>query len=962
MEAALGILGATAIHVGDGLRDDWEFPKSRAMLATLLVHQGRALPDETLQAWVWGDENPPLRLSSTLDTYATRIRRLLQRCTAPAKLRGSNGTYRLETDRKHIDYFIFRELTTVAQRLARVGDAIGALNSAEQALSLQRGRALKDVRSPRAAAWRTAFEQNVMLPANVARLSALLDLDRGDEALILLDDLQPDFPTAPALRRIRMATLCALEREDEATEYYLTTRRALIDAGDHQAATHLTRHYEELAANRHSGRPSTAIAMSHRPRLLPHDVADFVGRQELLAALDSAAVNNDGEPLRGVVLIEGMAGVGKTALAVHWGYQSRARFPDGELVINLHGYSDDPTITQGAVVDQFLTELGHEPNRATSPKSREVELRRALAGRYTLVILDNALDSNHIRDLLPVLSDCLVLVTSRRRLTSIGASYGARLVRVEPMSHRESENLLAVHAGKPENATDSEFTKLAELCGGLPLFLTVVGQNITDYRAAGRKSDMERRRELLQTGIGGDGDRTPHALMAFSYQSLKDTVRRAFRLLGLLPGPEFGARVAAACLGWDERETRAVLATLVGANLVNRSDVADRYQFHDLIRVCAHGFANDDEPHISRSAAERRILGFYLNSGIAAERALYPNQAEPPPMLLEDNVTVETFTTVDEARAWFDAERVNLVAAVALAARAGHHDYAWRLPNTIFTYFELQGQFDDCRVARELALVSARSTGELEAEISSLLYLARTHIDMGRLSAARLYVDQASRLAEEIGHKRGQISALYHFGKVEVLRGAPESAIPLLQKGLQLARSIRDHESLCWCNCELGHALRAAGKHTEALRNLREAQLYAEDTHNTSALARTLNGIGAVRAVLGDNIEAASYCEQGLQLAESVPDLPIMGETCVTLSEIHWIGGSLARAEDYARRALTLASRVHSVPGRAHALEQLAKILALAGAEVEARTHQSEALELYELMTNLGTSGSGALG
>ncbi|GAA2973770.1 BTAD domain-containing putative transcriptional regulator [Actinokineospora diospyrosa] len=945
MEAAFGILGATALRLDGVLDAGWESPKPKAMLAALLVAPGRTLPGDALVRWVWSQEQPrPTRTTATLDTYATRIRKLLKRLPVTATLRGHRGAYRLDTDRAAIDYFQFRDLVATAQRHFRDGRSAEAAHHADQALRLSRGRPLDDLRSAGALAWRTRFERDELIPAHTTHLNALIDLGRADEALVLLDDLQSEHQDSLALHKARLAVLHALERAEEASEYYLDVHRSLRTEGDPQAADHLRRHHESLITRAHSA-PWTAPREYQPPRQLRFDVHNFVGRADQLSELNAHALDADGVPVRGIIVLEGMPGVGKTSLAVHWGHRVRDRFPDGDLFVDLHGHSGTPAATQASVIDELLLGLGEEPDTSAAPRARAAVLRRTLANRHTLVLLDNARNSDHVRELLPLLAECLVVVTSRNSLTALATKYNAQRIQVQPMTEAESTTLLGTRLGGRADA--GLRAEVVRLCGGLPLVIAVVGQNIAEYRLRREHADLPPRRLLLELGIDADGDNSPQTLFTWSYRALPQAARRLFRLLGLHPGSEFSVSAAQSCWGRDEAETRECLATLVGAHLLERTDSLDRFRFHDLIGECANNLAHTDEPTELRHTATRRVLAFYLASATAAHHTLYPDSDAGPPFDLPAQVSPLTYADEDAARTWFATEHSTLMATITTAANTGNHDLAWRLPHAVSTYLEQLGYHEDYRQAMETAVTSANADGEEEAEASSLADLGRSHLTSGRLADAQRCLHQAMVFADASGNQRGQCAIRFHLGRIAMLVGDATTGVRLLGESLELAQAADDIEARRWTHYELGDALRVAGEPTKALLHLREAQQHAIAAGDDYALALVLAGISSVSLAHGEHTEAAAFGVAAVSTAESSRNTSAIVTTCTVLAEVRLTTGASAAAELLATRAVSLAERVHDVPVHARAAEVLGDVLAEQGRHAQARRTWLEADELY---------------
>ncbi|GLW93471.1 SARP family transcriptional regulator [Actinokineospora globicatena] len=939
VEAAFGVLGSTALRIDGALAARWAPAKPRAMLAALLVAPGATVSTAALVRWVWGDdERKPGNTTATLDVYATRIRGLLKRLPVRASLRGDRGSYHLDTEPSAIDLVQFRELSAAARLHSGRGDPARAARHAESALRLSRGKPLADLRSPDALAWRARFERAELIPAHSTHLTALVELGRADEALALLEVVQAEYHDSLALHKLRLTVLHALHRPEEANEYYLAVRRSLDADGDPETADHLLRHHESLVH-----------ALPHPPKRSRRDTTEFVGRGGELALLDAAALTEDGTPPRGVVVLEGMPGVGKTALAVHWGRRVRGLFPGGDLFVDLAGHRTHPAASPAAIVDELLAGLGEEPNSSATPVVRAAALRRVLATRHPLVLLDNAHSAAQVKAVLPLLTECLVVVTSRHSLTELGAGPTTRFVHIGPLAPAESGALLDVRVGGAEAHPDLR-AEVIRLCGGLPLAIAVVGRNIAEYRLRRRQSGLSPRRLLLELGIDADSDTSPQTLFTWSYRALPPQARDLFRALGLHPGSEFTAAAARACWGRTEAETAGTLSTLVDANLVDRGTTPGRFRFHDLIRECAHHLTHNEDTPDHRDATERRILAYYLGSAIAAHDALYPGHSSGPPLPPEPLVVPHRFPDAESARGWFAAEHVNLMATTVFAARAGHHAYAWRLPHAVSRYLRRSGHHEDCRIAREIAVDSARADGEPEAEASSLADLGLTYLTLGRFADAERSLLGALAFADATGTARGQGVIRYQLGKLAAQLGDTERAVRLLEESLVFAERGQDEQGKRWTLHALGDALLSAGRHNEALTALREAERLAVAGGDESARASVLAGICAVWRARGRFPEAAAYGEAALRTAEAARDAVIVVTTLAALAEVEHARGALATAEALTRRAVALADRVHHLPEHAKALDLLGDILAGQGRTPQAHTAWRDAAALYALM------------
>lgn len=947
-KALLGILGTTALLVDGKADDTWGKPRERAVLATLAVHVNKVVPIDTLIRWAWPSDTSPQNPSETLHTYAARIRRALRRLPTRTELRAGSGGYRLEMDKTAIDFHQFRELVAKAATLAPE-EAIEVIDSA---LALWRGAPLEDVATPSAETWRTLQVQNHFLAAHTTVIEQLVALSRFDEALSRLDDLHADYPDDVTLATLRLSALYGDHRRTLAASFFLATRRRLQDLGDDQAAEHLRRHHDalRLAHGRvHSPTPTRA------PHLLPHARQRFVGRGELLDQLNDAAGLSQESPTSGVVIVDGAGGVGKTALVVHWAHQHKQLFPDGNLFANLYGYAHRAMVEHSTVIDDFLIALGESSALALPPRAKEELLRSLLTGRRMLVVLDNVRDSAHIEQLLPLLGDCLVITTSRQWLTSLHRQTGARRITVPPMPDTDSAELISAELGPGRVLDERHRQDLVELCGGLPLLLTVLAGNL-----AGKSGDalavysrlLDRRQLVVGLPDHGDGLVSGAACLEPSYLALDPAARRLFRLLTLHPGPEFSVDAARTCDGRNADETAVSLSRLAGIHLLEETGAADRYRFHDVVAEFAAHCREHDEPREEQAAAAIRVLDHYLGSAINACRTVHRSYNPPPPLPSAAGVTVTTFTNADEARHWFARERTNLSSAITFAVEHGHHEHAWRLADPTTTFLDRLGSNIDSRNLRRMVLPSTRAVQDREAEVSTLNGLGMSLMKLGEHAEAHRCFETTLRLAVEDGSARGEASSLHQLARVAFARRDIATALDLFHRGLTIDQASDNKEGVCWAHCRIGQVLHMTDQHDQALSHLNRAAWLAQEIGEVSAQARSLREIAAIHRERGELDEAISHSERGLELAESVPDLPATAEICVVLCEINIVRHRTAQAIAFGRRAVAVCEKTHDLASHARSLEVLGNAQHSCGDLVDAVVSWQHAAELYQRLGN----------
>ncbi|HVK20598.1 MAG TPA: tetratricopeptide repeat protein [Actinokineospora sp.] len=919
MDTAMGILGPTALWIDGRPLEDWGKPKERCMLAPMLVYPRHRFEQAKLIRWIWPDDDPPPdNPANALHTYATRIRNSLKQLPVKAVLKKSNGGYQLDVDPMAIDLHRFRAKLTEARGVARTGDHERVADLADQAIRVWRGRALDDLSTAPAHDCRSTLE-NEWIGANITLLEALLKLGEHDEVLTRLDGLQFDRGHNVAMAKLRTSAFYGLARFAEGDAYFMATRRALRDEGDQLAADHLRAHHESLRAQAENRYTASTPPPVDGPRHLPYDIPGFVGREDLLAELDSAVTATPR-----VVILDGEPGVGKTALVVHWAHRARDQFPDGAIYVDLNGFSERAMMTHAAVVDEFLAALGHPPDASSTPRGRELLLGTLLAGRRPLVVLDNARGTEQVRSLIPLLSGAFVVVTSRQRLSTLSRETGAHRVRVAPFTAAEADRLLAVRLRTRHDLSRLDRDRIARICAGLPLAISVLAERVAQLppgavaEFAGR---LDHRHLLVDLGDDGDGSTIARASFAWSYLALEPTERRLFRLLALHPGPDVGVEAINACDGRDRAATGLSLRRLVGAHLLDQPVAIDRYRFHDLIREFGALLAERDEPRSNRSAAERRMYSFYLTSAYAANRALYPSKLGAPEIPAEPGTTPLTFGDPAAAMAWFDTERANLAIATRAAADRGHPDYGWRLPHAALTYFTRAGHFEDRLATLAIAVDSAKADGDLEAEASSLFELGEVRMVLGDYAAASEHLQAALRKAEDTGSTRGQAVTSHKLGELEVRRGDLEAGLVLYERGLDFARASEDTEGMCWAYCDIGRTQRAVGRLDMAEINLRNAHFTAERTGDRSALAVAKSELGAVFRERESLPVAVHLCTEALEIAEEIRDLPVAAAVCHTLAEVHRDRDDLGQALRCAERAVELFAQVRDTAGEIDALD-----------------------------------------
>lgn len=652
-----------------------------------------------------------------------------------------------------------------------------------------------------------------------------------------------------------------------------------------------------------------------RPAQLPADARGFINRARELDMLDTAlAVRETETDALRVAVIVGTAGVGKTSLALRWAQRIRGQYPDGQLYVNLRGYDPGAPVVATDALGRFLRALGIPAERLPAGEEPRAELfRSSVAERRVLIVLDNAAAVSQIRPLLPGAPQCLVVVTSRSRMSGLVARDGAYRVSVETLSQAESVQLLrTVLAGYRGGDDEAQLAELARLCARLPLALRIAAE-----RAAARPRmplseliaelrDESGLWDALSAEEAEEADAV-RTVFTWSYRALSPPAARIFRLLGLHPGPDFSLQAAAALAAVVPVEARRLLDTLVGAHLLEECG-HDRYQFHDLLRAYASDRAHrdDDEPNLRASL--HRLLGWYLHGAVAAARAAsgayaLPVTAQP----LAEGVIAPRFDDPKAAISWYEAERDNLIAASRAAAASGLDEVAWQIPAVLTMIIVDREPADVWLPAQELALRSARRCGDRYGEAVILDNLAIAHRHLFNLTQAAAYFDAARSAFRDIGDESGQARAANGLGVVHLFAHHIADAVASFQEALTLALELNNRAFIAFFTRNLGWALLENG-------DLNEAETLL------SRSATMLHEAG-----------------EGLDRSEAL----------TLLATVHRRSGRLAQAQHAAERALAVADELDGTLFEALALLELGRIKSAQHKPDEALDHLHQAAALF---------------
>ncbi|GAB7041658.1 MULTISPECIES: AfsR/SARP family transcriptional regulator [Catenuloplanes] len=895
--------------------------RDRVVLAMLLLNSLHVVSIDQLVDALW-DSAPPATARGQLQSSVSRIRRAFAEAGLPAELIVTDPAgYRLVVDPEQVDVNVFDRRLAQARLAVEKEEWSEAREHFRAALALWKGPALAGITSPavrRAAA--ALDEQRLLAIEDTFDVELRLGLER--DAIGGLTGLVERHPLRERLRGQLMIALYRAGRQADALAVYRDARDALanelgIEPGPALREVHraiLTGEVETAAAPREVTLPV---------RALPRTVADFTGRAEAVDRLVRAVEEADFDgPV--IQVIDGMAGSGKTTLAVHVANLVAPHYPDAQLFIDLHGHSLRRPLDASAALVTLLRQLGLPGDRIPVDMDDRVALWRSeLAARRALVVLDNVASTAQIAPLLPASAGSLALITSRRRLLGLDA---VRPESLPVLAESEAIDLLARIAGDRVRAEPEAAAEVVRCCGHLPLAIRLAAARLA-HRPRWRVADLARRlagRSALPELAAEE--RTVASAFDLSYAHLPAVAQRVFRLLGLHPGERFDAFTTAALAGLPLDDAQDVLDDLVDWHLVEEPQ-AGRYRLHDLMREFAAGLAARD-PLPERHAAVGRLLDFYLHAADASTVGMEAHSSGDVrgwgPAQRPDLVEA-----LPSKLRWLEDERAGLIALADRAIGAGHAHYAWWLARAAWRFLYVNAYHDDLIALHERGLTAAMLAGDDAAVAQVLNYLASSYYRTGRYQAAVTHLTESLRLRERLGDDRAVATTRGNLSAVQLMMGELPEALANARAAYAVWERRGDDRGRMLHLPKMGFVAAMMGRYEEALHYHRRHLLLAcerRDQHNVSV---ALGHIGAVRVRMGAADAAARCLAAALRRQRGIPYNE--AEVLNDLGTARRLQGRLAEAEQHHQEALRIMRTVGDRHGEAMVGNDLAATLAAAG-------------------------------
>lgn len=644
---------------------------------------------------------------------------------------------------------------------------------------------------------------------------------------------------------------------------------------------------------------------------LPRDLATFTGRREELARLIAAATqHHDRSGATTVVIsaVEGMAGVGKTQLAIHAAHKlvRAGHFIDVQLHVNLRGFDPElPPADPSAVLEAFLRQLGVAAQQIPESRDERAAMYRdRMRDRRALVLLDNAATEDQVRDLIPAGPTCLVLITSRRSLAGLD---GASPHLIDTFTQTEALDLLTRIAGHDRVAAEPEAAaRVIGYCDRLPLALALTAARLRS-RPAWSLAELADRMQAGRLEAISAGGRAIRPVFDASYQALPDRAQQVFRLIGLHPGPDFSAAAAAALAGITAGGAAEVLELLLDEHLLQQKR-SGRFELHDLLRAYASEQANTIDPGQERRAAVHRMLDHYghtaHDAALLLERGRDPLNLPPP----QPGVCLEHFADHERALAWFTTEHAVLLSAVGHAAATGFHAHTWQLAHALATYLDRRGNWHDLAAVGNTAIDAAARLADPLGKAIAHNIVARAHRRHGNYEDAQHHLRHALDLFGRIGNLDGQADTYIELARVKAWQSPPAiaEARALARQAHALYQSRGHRLGQAQTLTAIGWSHARLGDYAQALTCCRQALPVLEEFDDRERQAHAWDSIAYAHSYLGQHTQAVACYRLALDLCRGLGDRPLEADILNRFGDAHHAAHCPDAAHDAWQQALDI--------------------------------------------------------
>jgi DNA-binding SARP family transcriptional activator len=906
MDIEVRLLGPLDVVVG-GQQLLMRSAKLRILLASLLVEPGRLVPVARLVEAIWGSDVPdnPRR---ALQLCVTRLRTFLAEPGAGAVIVTGADGYRADVPAECVDVKRFHGLLARADRAADRSDHAGEWAALAAATRLWRGEALADVPSDVLHREYGHHLGEQRLRALERRIDLSLRDGRHEETV---DELVELTAAHPLREKLWAQLITALDRSgrraDALTSYHLMRRQLAEELGIEPGVELRELHARVLAGGAVAAAGAAPAPFPAVPRQLPAEVIGFAGRADEIGRLHALLDEHEAETDRSTILVmTGMAGVGKTALAGYW---SR-RFPDGQLWVDLRGYHHRAAVTAEQALAYILRAFDIQGRDIPAELDSMVGLYRSVSdGRRMLVVLDNVSSVDQMYPLLPGGAGSFVLVTSRNELTGLVAEKGAQAIRLDPFTTEQARQMLARRLGGHRvDAERDAVDRIIGRCGGLPLALAIVAARAVarpGFALDALDQQLAAASDQLDNFASPHGGVDVRAIFSWSYQTLTAPAARLFRFLGLHPTTELSSAAAASLVGAARSEARRLLDELAGAHLVTER-VPDRFALHDLLHPYATELATGHETAQQRRAGQRRLLEFLTCTALNARPLLQPSESDVAVRDIVDGVVPLTFGSERHAREWYQAERHNLIAGVDLAYAVSFDDLCWRLAHASWIYLHLNSSWNDVLRTHEVGLRAAERSGDRAGEAHMLSGIGSAYRATGRSSLAVETQRRALAIFQEVADVPGTATALSNLGAAYRDAGRFDEALACSRQAYEVDRARNEPGNMAISLYQIGLTLTAAGRAADAIPVICESLGALHQIGHRRGEALVLYALATAHTRLGQHDAAADHYRAALDIHLENGDRRHQAATLNGLGDALHKTGRLRESHDAWKHALAI--------------------------------------------------------
>jgi DNA-binding SARP family transcriptional activator/tetratricopeptide (TPR) repeat protein len=934
-----------------GRRHDLGSLKERCLLAILSAECGRHVSIEALVDRLW-DEDPPAQARENATSYLSRLRRTLKRAVGDkTRIVSRQGTYALETDPDEIDLHCFRRLRRQAAAIGQSADDEQASALLRAAEDLWRGEPLAGLPGD----WMQRIRQSLEEEHREAQVELIECELRLGRHLSVIGDLRRLAAMHPFDERITATLMTALYRSDrqaDALNVYQQTRLLLRTELGFEPGTHLRELHEQIL------REDNEIAITPRyrrvdlerqPNSLPPDITDFTGREQELNELTEDRNANGGWS---VDIVEGMPGVGKTALAVRAAHRLSNRHPDAQLYLHLRG--NDPAHTPKtatASLGELLRALDISPRWIPSSIEGRKELwQQEMGDRRAVLILDDATTADQIHPLLPKAPGCRILITTRRRLRGLQE---AHRIHLNPLSQDDAVALFVRIAGQDHDRDRRTVGEIVRRCGCLPLAVRLAAGRFLDSRVPVSADLIENlmTADPVAAESGGESHVVRQAFEA-SYRDLTSEQQRVFRRLGLCPANVITEQAAAALSDEPITVIRARLKELVEHSLILEAE--DGYvRLHDLIRAYALDRANSDDSRQVRRKALARLLYYYLQTASRADHILHPHRRTIHDISDRSVQPALPLNSQQEAQDWLEREWHNALIVAKYAIRHEWKKEGSLLIHALAQFLETCGRWEEAAEANQVALQACRDIRDLPGIGQASLELCIMQFNMGEYEAALHNAEDALTSHRTLGDAPAEAETLDIIGLLQWSTAHFRGALAHHQEARTLSRKIENRRIEADALGHIGLAYWHLGRYDASIAHLREALQLYRDIGDRHGEAITLNNIGDVQQHRGYHRDAAELYRKSLSIFQKIPGRQNNAILLQNMGNIHRYKGRYPEALRHYRQALTTFKAIGDRRNIAAAFNNIGSTYCLMEQYSEALVHHERAQSIAEAIADL---------